>query len=160
MKGPFRNKQGSSLLEVVVAIAVLGLMVAPVCSSLVLSHRLNAEAEKVLEARLLLESTVEQLMYEGISFEKGSDGMFALENGKYVMLNKLPDDVIVENIDFKPETKTEKDDTSGQETVWQENVQLWYNVTLTVEDVENVSVQTVIKATPIYVDEVKGGGNG
>ena len=57
MKGLFRNKQGSSLLEIVVAIAILGLMVAPVCSSLVLSFRLNADSEELLQSRLLVEST-------------------------------------------------------------------------------------------------------
>lgn len=70
MKGPIRNKGGFSLLEVVVSIALLGLMAAPICSSLVLSHRLNAESEKTLQARLKVESAVEQLMAEGIQYGK------------------------------------------------------------------------------------------
>lgn len=70
MKGPFRNKGGFSLLEVIVSIALLGLMAAPICSSLVLSFRLNAESEKTLQARLRVESAVERLMAEGIDHTK------------------------------------------------------------------------------------------
>ena len=89
MKGPFKNKQGSTLLEIIVAIAILGLMVAPVCASMVLSFRLNAESEKILQARLLVESTVEQLMAEGLRYEKTE------ENGEvsYILANVFPENV-------------------------------------------------------------------
>ena len=89
MKGPFKNKQGSTLLEIIVAIAILGLMVAPVCASLVLSFRLNAESEKILQARLLVESTVEQLMAEGLQFEYEEHG----DDKTYALINVLPEGV-------------------------------------------------------------------
>ena len=62
-----KNNGGFSLLETVVAIAVLAVIVIPVCSSLVLSVRLNAKAGDVLQARLAVSSAVEALMAEGIT---------------------------------------------------------------------------------------------
>ena len=156
MKGPFRNKQGSSLLEVVVAIAVLGLMVAPVCSSLVLSHRLNAEAEKVLEARLLLESTVEQLMGEGIDKNKikvvNSENYYEVEYAQEAGV-KIRTDSIPERIEQeqeKNEDGTLKFDEYNIPVMREVPIELWYNVTVSIDDIE---IKTVIKAAPEYVDD-------
>ena len=157
MKGPFRNKQGSTLLEIVVAIAVLGLMVAPVCSSLVLSHRLNAESEKTLQARLLLERTVEQLMGEGIEYTTDAEGKLVLKNelepGITVTTDFTPEKTIVEEV--IDEYGNPVFDEKGDKVTVTHNIELWYNVIVTCDDIE---IKTVIKAAPEYVDEAGEGG--
>ena len=66
---------GFSLIEVLAAITILGLLTAPLCGSLVLAARLNARGDALLQARLLVNSAVETLMAEGI----GED----LESGRF-----------------------------------------------------------------------------
>lgn len=65
MKGLRKNKGGFSLLEVVVSITLVGLIAAPICSSIVLSHRMNAKSEALLQARLNVTSVVEELQAKG-----------------------------------------------------------------------------------------------
>ena len=66
-----KNKHdgGFSLIEVVLAMVILALIVVPTCTSLVLSFRVNAKAEAMLQAQLAVSSAVEQLMAEGIKAE-------------------------------------------------------------------------------------------
>lgn len=61
-----KNNAGFSLVEVLVAIVILGILSAPVCTSLVLSTRMNVKATELLEAQLAVSSAVETLMAEGI----------------------------------------------------------------------------------------------
>lgn len=56
---------GFSLVEVLVAITMLGLVVVPIGSSLVLSAQLNARSDDVLQAQLAVSNAVETLMAEG-----------------------------------------------------------------------------------------------
>lgn len=63
---------GFSLVEVLVAIAVLAAIVIPVCSSMVLSTKMNAKAEAVLQARVAVSSAVETLMAQGITQAPGT----------------------------------------------------------------------------------------
>lgn len=58
---------GFSLLEVVVAIAILGLVSAPICSSLILAGRINAHSQAVMEAHLNVRTAVEILMQDGVT---------------------------------------------------------------------------------------------
>lgn len=60
---------GFSLLEVVVAIAIIGLISAPICSSLILAGRINAHSQAVMEAHLNVRTAVETLMKDGITAE-------------------------------------------------------------------------------------------
>ena len=62
---------GFSLLEVVVAIAIIGLISAPICSSLILAGRINAHSQAVMEAHLNVRTAVETLMQDGVSVESG-----------------------------------------------------------------------------------------
>ena len=64
MKG--KNNAGFSLIEVLVAIAILAGILVPACSSLVLSLRMNAKAEALLNARIAVSSAVETLMAKGV----------------------------------------------------------------------------------------------
>lgn len=61
-----KKTAGFTLVEVIVAIAVLGLVSVPVCGSLILAGRLNAQSQAVMEAQLDVRSVVETLMAEGI----------------------------------------------------------------------------------------------
>lgn len=60
---------GFSLLEVVVAIAIIGLISAPICSSLILAGRINAHSQAVMEAHLNVRTAVETLMKDGVTKE-------------------------------------------------------------------------------------------
>ena len=74
MKNRFQNcKAGSTLVEVVVAITILGLVCAPICSSLVLAARVNARSEQVMAAQLSVSSAVERLMAEGVATVETKD---------------------------------------------------------------------------------------
>lgn len=57
---------GSSLIEVVVAITVLGLVTVPIMGSLVLAHRLNAKSEQLMADQLAVTMEVETLMSTGV----------------------------------------------------------------------------------------------
>ena len=54
---------GFSLLEVVVAIAIIGL----ICTSLILAGRINAHSQAVMEAQLNVRTAVETLMKDGVT---------------------------------------------------------------------------------------------
>lgn len=60
---------GFSLLEVVVAIAIIGLISAPICTSLILAGRINAHSQAVMEAHLNVRAAVETLMKNGVTEE-------------------------------------------------------------------------------------------
>lgn len=60
---------GFSLLEVVVAIAIIGLISAPICTSLILAGRINAHSQVVMEAHLNVRTAVETLMKDGVTAE-------------------------------------------------------------------------------------------
>lgn len=78
---------GFSLIEVVVGIALLGLVTAPVCASLILSVRLNGHAQALMNARLQASGVVETLLAEGIT--TGTD------DGE-LLLEGVPEGVTVE----------------------------------------------------------------
>lgn len=56
---------GSSLIEVVVSITILGLIVAPLCASLVTAHRINAKSEALLREQLAASNAIESLQASG-----------------------------------------------------------------------------------------------
>lgn len=64
---------GFSLIEVLVAITILGLVVVPIGSSLVLSFRLNARSGDTLQAQLAVSSAVETIMAEGYNPDPDAD---------------------------------------------------------------------------------------
>ena len=72
---------GFSLIEVLVAITILGLVVVPIGSSLVLSFRLNARSEQMLQAQLAVSSAVETIMAEGFdpSIEEDYEEQFGVD---------------------------------------------------------------------------------
>lgn len=65
-----KRSGGFSLIETLVSIVILGAMVVPTCTALVMSIRLNDKTEKMLQAQLAVSSAVETLMAEGVSGAK------------------------------------------------------------------------------------------
>ena len=64
-----KNNEGFSLVECLVAIAVLALIVVPCCSGIVMAFRMNAKADQLMQAQLAVSSAVETLMAEGIPYD-------------------------------------------------------------------------------------------
>ena len=128
-----RRSAGFSLVEVVVAIAILGTAVIPVSGGLVLSHRLNARSEQILQARLAVSGAVETLMAQGIAV--GEDG----------------------NPDV-PEEIT----SGGSVTVALEEPDEYgaFQVTVTSTAEESVSVTTYIRPAPTPEETTEEGGGG
>ena len=115
----------------VVAIAVLAIVVVPVCGGMILSARMNAKAEATLQARIAVSSAVETLMAEGITQ--------AHKNYHQLMGDSFPKDVIV--------TTANPDATDTEETEeYAEEEPVFYYV-VTVSDKNGlVSVTTKIRA--------------
>lgn len=72
MKG--RRNEGFTLLETLIAIVVLGLVVVPTCSSMLVSFRMNEKTDRLLQDQLAVSSAVETLMAEGITGENTDCG--------------------------------------------------------------------------------------
>lgn len=125
-----RNNAGFTLIEVMIAIVVLGLIVMPICTSLIMSVRMNDKAESMLQAKLAVSSAVETMMANGISEA----------NNNYVWYegeNPAP------NVTVKTVQATDTEDSS---------IELpYYNVTVTYTDDDTgdelVSVTTHIRET-------------
>lgn len=62
-----RKSAGSTLIEVVVAIAILGIVTVPVCQSLVMAHEINSRTDELMAQQLLVTGKVEELMANGVS---------------------------------------------------------------------------------------------
>lgn len=61
-----KHNGGYSLIEVLIAMAVLGIITVPTTSALLTAHRMNVKAEQMLEAQLDVSSAVETLMATGV----------------------------------------------------------------------------------------------
>ena len=64
-----KNNGGYSLIEVLVAISILGIIVSPVCANLLMSLRATEKTDEILQAQLAVSSAVETLMAEGIGWQ-------------------------------------------------------------------------------------------
>ncbi len=61
-----RERCGSTLLEVVVSIALLGLLVVPISSGIITALRINEKSDDMMQARLAVSSAAETVMAVGI----------------------------------------------------------------------------------------------
>lgn len=120
-----KHNGGYSLIEVLIAIAVLGIVTVPATSALITAHRVNVQAENMLTAQLEVSSAVETLMAEGINprydYQADAD-------------NKYP------NVNIETSVKA-TDPTTGTELPY-------YNVTVKSNDpdLDSVFVETYIRA--------------
>lgn len=64
-----KHNEGFTLVELLVSMVILAAIVVPTCTSLVLSYRVNAKADEMMQAQLAVSSAVETLMAEGITAE-------------------------------------------------------------------------------------------
>ena len=65
-----KHNAGYSLVETVVAIAILAIIVTPISTGMVLAFKMNAKTEQLMQAELAVSSAVETLMAEGITEAK------------------------------------------------------------------------------------------
>lgn len=97
-----RKSAGSTLIEVVVAIAILGIVTVPVCQSLVMAHEINSRTDELMEQQLLVTGKVEELMANGVSLGTSE------ENGVKVVVEEVTDSaayhVTVSTADVSVET--------------------------------------------------------
>lgn len=124
-----KHNGGYSLIEILIAIAVLGIVTIPATTSLLTAHRVNVQAEKMLTAQLQVSSAVETLMAVGIVDNK-IDITVAPEEGCYPYKGLMGFDAVAM---VKQNTHPEK---------------LYYEVTVRSTEVESVSVTTHIRAVP------------
>ena len=62
-----QNRNGGySLIEILLAIVLLGAIMVPTCTSLVMSIKINDRTDEMMQAQLAVSSAVETLMAEGI----------------------------------------------------------------------------------------------
>ena len=104
-----KNNAGYSLVEVVVAIAILALIIVPVSTGMVTAFKMNAKAEQLMQAELAVSSAVEKLMANCI------DG----------------------TVETYPNVTIETDLSDDG---------LYYEVTVTSDNVSGVKVETCIRA--------------
>lgn len=126
----FKNATaGSTLVEVVVAITILGLVCAPICSSLVLAARVNQRSSQVMAAQLSVSNAVEQLMAEGIT------GPITEESENHIS----------GNVTITAEKEDENDP--------------YYKVVVASRTVDSVAVTTYVRATPAGETPPESGGS-
>lgn len=140
-----KNNGGYSLIEILVAISILGLIVAPTCQNLLVSLRINQRTEEMIQAQLAVSSAVETLMAEGIGWE---DTMG--DNKCYDPRTR----VVVENVDCHYDDNPiafPSGDRFADVTVDTKRVtgKPYYEVTVTHNEEENVSVKTYIHAVDV-----------
>lgn len=120
-----KHNAGFSLIEILVAIVLLGAIAVPTCTSLVMSVRMNARTEDMMQAQLAVSSAVETLMAEGITGPSDEYDFSEVEiDGTKVEVDQFPDVEIM------------TDGTAGDP---------YYTVTVTSND-DLVSVTTYIRA--------------
>ena len=71
-----KNNAGYSLVEVVVAIAILALIIVPVSTGMVTAFKMNAKAEQLMQAELAVSSAEESLMAKGIKGKPIADNEY------------------------------------------------------------------------------------
>ena len=62
----FKNRCGAALLEVLISIAILGLLTVPISSGIMMSLHINANSDEIMQAKLAVSSAAEMIMAEGI----------------------------------------------------------------------------------------------
>lgn len=132
------NNAGYSLIEVLAAILLLGILSVPLCNSLVMGHKMNVKSQTLLQAQLEVSAAVEQLMAEGITEEDETYDVTEGPGGE----DRFPDVKI----------KTIQAETDSGELL------PYYEVTVTSETDLNVSVITYIRAAESESTEPSGEG--
>lgn len=116
------NNHGFSLIETVVAMAILGAFTVSICTCLVLSLRMNEKTSTLMQEQMAVSSAVETLMATGIPEN---------ESNRTALETKI-------ETDYSVAVDISNDGSSP-----------YYNVTITSKDVDdslgNVTVNTQIR---------------
>ena len=142
-----------SLIEVVVGIALLGLVTAPVCASLVLSVRLNAHAQALMSARLQTAGVVETLLAEGIDVDATVGEGGPLVWGERQDGGEEQEDYWTRTMDGVLVTVTEVTETVGEGEV----PQPYYKVTVSSSVGVEGKEETVVLTTSVRAVPPEGG---
>ena len=135
-----KHNVGFTLIEVMVAIAILGIVVVPILSGLETSLRLNKRTEALLQAQLTVSSAVEQLMAEGITEELMKD-VPATDPDENYGWKIVPDYGL---IDFYPDVKVKTEEITE---TYKDGTTKVIAYRVFVEDKDDlVSVTTTIRA--------------
>ena len=143
-----KNNGGYSLIEVLVAISILGIIVSPVCANLLMSLRATEKTDEILQAQLAVSSAVETLMAEGIGWEdhKGDNLM---HHPVYGVVTVGEDEDCC--YDANPIFGEDRFENVTVET-WHENPEdLYYKVEVASELEPSVSVTTYIRAVEVEI---------
>lgn len=143
-----KNNGGFSLIEVLAAITVMAIVIGPICAGLVVSARLNARCETLLQDQLAVKSAVETLMADGIQATYDAETKDTETKGVKIV-NGSFDGL---KVTFSPYNLTE-------DTNYSEKLPYAYDVTVSSAD-ERVVVTTVIRATDAPADTTPEGGDG
>jgi prepilin-type N-terminal cleavage/methylation domain-containing protein len=135
-----QNNAGYSLIEVLVAILLLGILSVPLCNSLVLGHKMNVKSQTLLQAQLEVSAAVETLMAEGITEPSPNYDMVPDGNGNTI--DRFPGVTVVTK-EAKVTVKTVDD--AGNEQNTEITIPSCYEVIVTSERSGSVSVTTFIR---------------
>lgn len=86
-----KHNEGFTLLETLIAIVVLGIVVVPTCSALLMSFRMNAKTDQLLQDQLAVSSAVETLMAEGITEQNLNDYGWEVIDDAGNRMDRFPD---------------------------------------------------------------------
>lgn len=143
-----RNNAGFSLVEIVAAIAILGIFFGTACTSLVLGLRMNEKTDAKLQAQLAVSSAVETLMAEGIAADSDLYELVQKTNNgtevKNVFEIEFNEDVFETSITAEAERQTVTNEPEAGQTEGTETLLPYFKVTVT-STVENVTVTTYIR---------------
>ena len=98
-----RNNGGYSLVEILIAIAILGAIMIPTTTSLIMSIRINDRTDEMMQAQLAVSSAVETLMAEGITEANDDDYGWFLPEGESQQVDRFPEVTIkTEKVEGEP----------------------------------------------------------
>jgi prepilin-type N-terminal cleavage/methylation domain-containing protein len=66
--------EGFSLIEIMAAIVIMGIVLVPVCNAMLSSVSVNRSSNEILQARLAVSSAVESMMAEGVQYTVTTEG--------------------------------------------------------------------------------------
>lgn len=135
-----KNNGGFSLIEVLAAISIMAIVIGPICAGMVVSARLNARCETLLQEQLAVKSAVETLLAEGVSAEYDEEGELVITNETEALGNVT---VEFEPYSFDDAQQPAPTPSEGEE----QELPIAYNVTATSES-GRVVVSTIIRAAP------------
>ena len=152
-----KHNGGFSLIETVVAIAILGLIVVPCCSGLLMAIRINEKAQQMMQAQLTVSSAVETLMAEGIRKEIIGDSLFITSYEDSEQNNLMPYDFFTldENGNI---VSRDKDRFANVEISVTPNANASYCTVKVRDEAKLVEVTTSIRVVKTPESEQQGGG--